>query len=137
MRPTDKIEKQIEELSIKASAQLNAKVHHDIDAVTNNTKINIWRKYVAIAAGLIVAVGLFAAVMQKNLQRSGGVLTAELVEKRISDSASAVRLLATASLLREYDGAKDTLNKLYKHIIATYPDTAAAMEAKTRIKSLM
>ena len=131
MRPKDKIEKQIENLSLKASAQLNAKVHHDIDAVATDTKVNTRRKYAAIAAGLIVAVGLFTVTMQKNLQQPGDVLTAELVERKISDSASAVRLLATASLLREYDEAKDTLNKLYKHIIATYPDTAAAMEATT------
>lgn len=45
MRPTDKIEKQIEKLSIKASAQLNAKVHHDIDTAANNTKVNIWRYF--------------------------------------------------------------------------------------------
>ncbi|MBW8035810.1 MAG: zf-HC2 domain-containing protein [Planctomycetes bacterium] len=98
---------------------------------------NINRKYAAIAAGLLIAAGIFSVSMQQTLQRPGDVMTAEQVERKISESASAVRLLATADLLREYDGVKDTLNKLYKHIVATYPDTSAAMEAKIRIKSLM
>jgi hypothetical protein len=75
--------------------------------------------------------------MQKSLQGDADVLTAEQVERKISESASAVRLLATTDLLRKYDGVNDTLSKLYKHIIATYPDTSAAMKAKIRIKSLM
>ena len=95
------------------------------------------RKYTAIAAGLLIAVGIVSVAMQKTFQRPSDVLTAEQVERKISNSASAVRLLATADLLREYDGVKDILSKLYEHIIAMYPDTSAAMEAKTRIKSLM
>jgi hypothetical protein len=137
MKSKDRIERQIEGLNLKASAQLNAKVHYEIDAAETDSNANRWRRYAAVAAGLIVAVGVFAAVMQKNLQRPADVLAVEMVEQKISDSASATRLLASASLLREYDGAKDTLNKLYKHIMATYPDTDAAMEAKSRIKSLM
>ena len=45
MRPKDKIEKQIEKLTIKASAQLNAKVHHEIDAAATDTKVNRWRYF--------------------------------------------------------------------------------------------
>ncbi len=106
-------------------------------SVSGKTRWNRRRKYAAIAAGLLIAVGIVSVAMQKTLQRPADVLTAEQIERNISDSASAVRLLATADLLREYDGVKDTLSKLYEHIIATYPDTSAAMEAKTRIKSLM
>ena len=106
-------------------------------SVSAKTRWNTWRKYAAIAAGLLIAVGIVSVAMQKTLQHPTDVLTAEQVERKISNSASAVRLLATADLLSEYDGVKDTLSKLYEHIIATYPDTSAAMEAKTRIKSLM
>jgi hypothetical protein len=95
------------------------------------------RKYAAIAAGLLIAAGLFSVTMQQNRQRPANMMTAEQVERKISESASAIRLLATADLLIEYEGAKDILNKLYENIITTYPDTSAAMEAKTRIKSLM
>ena len=106
-------------------------------SVSAKPRWNTRRKYTAIAAGLLIAVGIVSVCMQKTLQRPTDVLTAEQVERKISNSASAVRLLATADLLREYDGVKDILSKLYEHIIAMYPDTSAAMEAKTRIKSLM
>jgi anti-sigma factor RsiW len=95
------------------------------------------RKYAAIAAGFLIAAGIFSVTMQQNRQRPADKMTAEQVERKISESASAIRLLATADLLIEYEGARDILNKLYANIIATYPDTSAAMEAKTRIKSLM
>ena len=94
-------------------------------------------KYAAIAAGLLIVAGIFSVAMRQNHQPPAYAITAEQVEREITESASALRLLATADLLREYEGAKDILNKLYKNIIATYPDTSAAMEAKTRIKSLM
>jgi predicted anti-sigma-YlaC factor YlaD len=94
-------------------------------------------KYAAIAAGLLIVAGIFSVTMPQNMQRPTDMMTAEQVERKISESASALRLLATADLLREYEGVKDILNKLYQNIIATYPDTKAAMEAKNRIKSLM
>ncbi len=114
-----------------------AKIESVEISVSAKARWNTRRKYTAIAAGLLIAAGIVSVAVQKTLQRPADVLTAEQVERKISNSASAVRLLATADLLREYDGVNDTLSKLYKHIIATYPDTSAAMEAKTRIKSLM
>lgn len=113
----------------------------EIESVKISLPVKVRRKaswkYAAIAAGLLIVAGIFSVTIQQNQRPHAYAMTAEQVEQKISESASAVRLLATADLLREYEDAKDILNKLYKNIIATYPDTSAAMEAKTRIKSLM
>jgi len=50
-----------------------------------------------------------------------------------ADSGDAARLLAAAELLSRYPDAESSVEQRYRHIIETYPDTAAAAKAKRRM----
>jgi len=56
------------------------------------------------------------------------------IERRITESASAARLLAAAELLAEYPDAQSIVKEQYRYIVEAYPETAAAAEAKSKIQ---
>jgi hypothetical protein len=56
------------------------------------------------------------------------------IERRITESGSAARLLAAAELLAEYPDAQSIVKEQYRYIVETYPETAAAAEAKLKIQ---
>ena len=90
-----------------------------------------WRRYAAIAASvLLVATG---SILWRGLNRSAEPeLTFAEIERNISESASAARLLAATDLLAKYPDAENIVKQQYSYIIDTYPETAAAAEAKLR-----
>lgn len=81
MRPADDLHESIKKLHLKASAELDRRVHDDISKAlaesekteSAHTELNIWRKIMnspitklAAAAAIIIAVGLFLTVMEKT-----------------------------------------------------------------------
>lgn len=56
------------------------------------------------------------------------------IERRISDSASATRLLAAADLLAKHTDTKAIAKRQYHYVVKKYPVTPAAAEAKLRIE---
>jgi anti-sigma factor RsiW len=92
-----------------------------------------WRRYAAIAAAILIVTGISMIWRTITRPKEPGPTFAE-VERRISESASAARLLAAAELLAKYPDAQSIVKKQYSYIVETYPDTAAAAEAKLRIR---
>jgi anti-sigma factor RsiW len=92
-----------------------------------------WLKYAAIAAGILLVVTI-SGVWRVLVRPAEKEPTFTEIERRISDSASATRLLAAADLLAKYPDAEAIAKRQYRYIVKTYPEAAAAGEAKLRIE---
>ena len=92
-----------------------------------------WPRYAAIAAGILLL--LTTSVVWRVLVRPAKkeISFAE-IERRITESGNAARLLAAAELLAEYQDAQSIVKEQYRYIVETYPETAAAAEAKSKIQ---
>ena len=92
-----------------------------------------WPRYAAIAASILLVAT--ASVVWRTLTRpKASELTFADIERKITESGSAARLLAAAELLGENPEAETIVKQQYQHIVETYPETAAAAKAKLRIK---
>lgn len=92
-----------------------------------------WPRYAAIAASILVVAT--ASVVWRTLVRpKGNELTFAEIERKITESGSAARLLAAVELLSENPKAETLVKQQYQHIVETYPETAAATKAKLRIE---
>ena len=112
------------------------------DAHTETKKIRIpaaktrkirWPRYAAIAASILV-VAATSIVWRTPVKPKGSELTFAEIERKITESGSAARLLAAAELLSENPKAETIVKQQYQHIVETYPETTAAAKAKLRIK---
>ena len=92
-----------------------------------------WPRYVAIAASIVIVTT--TSVVWHTLTRPRvNELTFAEIERKITESGSAARLLAAAELLSENPKAETIVKQQYQHIVETYPETTAATKAKLRIK---
>ena len=90
-------------------------------------------RYAAIAASILLAAT--ASVVWHTFTRpKAGELTFAEIERKITESGSAARLLAAAEMLGDNPEAETIVKQEYRHIVETYPETAAAAKAKLRIK---
>jgi predicted anti-sigma-YlaC factor YlaD len=92
-----------------------------------------WLRYAAVAASILFVVTtsfLWRALVRPAKKE----LTFAEIERKITESASAARLLAAAELLAEYPDAKSIVKEQYRYIVETYPETDAAAEAKLKIQ---
>lgn len=101
--------------------------------VTRKTRRIRWIRYAAIAASILV-VATTSFVWHMLVRPKGSELTFAEIERKITKSGSAARLLAAAELLSENPNAKTIVKQQYQYIVETYPETAAATKAKLRIK---
>ena len=101
--------------------------------VLRKTTAPHWLKYAAIAAGILL-IFTVSVLWQVLVGPPESEPTFAEIERRISESGSAARLLAAAELLAEYPDAETIVRQQYRYIMETYPDTPAAGEAKLRIK---
>jgi anti-sigma factor RsiW len=92
-----------------------------------------WPKYAAIAASILLVVGSF--LWRALTKPTEPELTLAQIECKISESASAARLLAAADLLAKYPGGKAIVNRQYRYIAERYSQTLAGSEAKSRIEN--
>jgi hypothetical protein len=95
------------------------------------------KKLFAVAASILFVLGAGAIwrLLSEPSERidltSEETKVAEL-RLKIADSGDAARLLAAAELLSKYPRAKSSVEQRYRHIVETYPETAAAVEARLR-----
>ena len=92
-----------------------------------------WGKYAAVAASILLIVtssALWRAMMKPTRPEQ----TFAEIERRISQSGSAARLLAATDLLAKYPDAQPIVKQQYRYIVETYPETPAAAKAKLRIE---
>ncbi|MHC4395976.1 MAG: zf-HC2 domain-containing protein [Planctomycetota bacterium] len=92
-----------------------------------------WVRYAAVAAAiLIIAASL--VIWRSPVRPVEPAPTFAEIERSISQSVSAARLLAATDLLTGSDETESIVRQQYSYIIETYPETAAAAKAKLRIK---
>jgi predicted anti-sigma-YlaC factor YlaD len=92
-----------------------------------------WSRYAAIAASILLVTT--ASVVWNTLTRPKvNELTFAEIERKITESGSAARLLAAAELLSDNPKAENIVKQQYRHIVDTYPETTAATKAKLLIK---
>jgi len=89
-------------------------------------------RHVAIAASILLVAT--ASVVWRTLVRpKEPELTFAEIERKITESGSAARLLAAAELLSSNPEVETIVKQQYKYIVDMYPETAAAEKAKSRI----
>jgi anti-sigma factor RsiW len=92
-----------------------------------------WLRYAAIAASILIVVT--ASVVWRMLREpEQPELTFAQIERSITESATAARLLAATELLADCPNAQAVVDQQYRHIVQTYPETSAASEARLRIQ---
>lgn len=92
-----------------------------------------WPRYAAAAAGILLVVTT-SIVWRALVRPAKKELTFAEIERKITESASAARLLAAAELLADYSNNEAIVKEQFRYIVDTYPETAAAAEAKSKIK---
>jgi anti-sigma factor RsiW len=97
------------------------------------TRKSRWPRYAAIAASILL-VATASVVWHTLTKPKAPELTFAEIERKITESGSAARLLAAVDLLSENPEAETIVKQQYEHIIEIYPETTAAAKAKLRIK---
>lgn len=92
-----------------------------------------WSRYAVIAASILL-VTTASVVWHTFTRPKTSELTFAEIERKITESGSAARLLAAAELLSDNPEAETIVKQQYLHIVETYPETTAASKAKLRIK---
>ncbi|GAI81194.1 unnamed protein product [marine sediment metagenome] len=138
LRKCEHCQKMLE--ALRRSLELAAVVWEDGLAETKEIRAPIlvkvrkihWPRYAAVAAGILLV--LTTSVVWRALMRPAKkeISFAE-IERRITESGSAARLLAAAELLAEYTDDEAFVKQQYRHIIEIYPKTTAAAKARSRI----
>jgi len=92
-----------------------------------------WPRYAAVAAGILLVLTT-SLIWRARVKPAQKELIFADIERRINESASAARLLAAAELLADYSDNEAIVKDQYRYIVETYPETAAAAEAKSKIQ---
>jgi len=92
-----------------------------------------WFRYAATAASILL-VATASVVWRTSVKPNEVEVTFADIERKITESASAARLLTAAELLSEYPDARPIVDQQYRYIIETYPRTSAATKAQSRLQ---
>ena len=125
---------------LQKSLELAGIIWADAHTETENIRIPAaknrklpWFRYAAIAASILM-VATTSIVWHTLIRPKGSDLTLAEIEREIIESASAARLLAATELLSKHAEAETIVKQQYRNIIETYPETAAAVKAKSKIQ---
>jgi predicted anti-sigma-YlaC factor YlaD len=127
--------------ALQKSLELTNVIWTDGLAETENVRIPIsrkvrkfhWFRNAAIAASILLVIAV-SVVWRALVKPEETEVTFAEIERRITESASAARLLAATELLAGYPDAQSIVDQQYHYIIETYPETTAANKAKSKIK---
>lgn len=92
-----------------------------------------WLRYAAIAASILLVITT-TIVWRALMKPEPTEITFAEIERRITESASAARLLAATELLADVPEARTIVDQQYRYIAETYPETTAATKAKSKIE---
>ena len=101
-----------------------------IPAQPKTRKIH-WFRYAAVAASILLVVTTSMIWRGNNKSQETELSFAE-IERNITESANAARLLAATELLADYPDAKEIVEQQYRYIAETYPRTPAAAQVKQK-----
>jgi len=127
--------------ALQRSLELASVIWEDGLAETEAIRIPVPKKvrkflltrYAAVAASILIVL-VSSIVWRTFLMPAKKEPAFAEIERRISESGSAARLLAAADLLAEYPDTENIIKRQYRYIVETYPQTPAAAKAKLRIK---
>lgn len=127
--------------ALQKSLELAGVIWNDSLIETENIRIPTSQKskklpllrYAAIAASILLVVTT-SIVWRALVKPEQTEITFAEIERRITESASAARLLAATELLAEVPDAQPIVDQQYRYIVETYPETTAAKNAKSKIK---
>ncbi len=94
-----------------------------------------WRRYAAAAAAVLLAAGALMYRPARQPARADAPTLAE-IEDRMTQSATAARLLATVDQLESQPSLRDVAESQYRYILVKYPETSAAKAARLKLESL-
>jgi anti-sigma factor RsiW len=124
--------------SIQIAGTLWQDGYEDMKAVRvgQAKRLRVWnRRYVAVAASLVLAIG--GAVLWSRLQGPAQAPpTLAEMERHITESAMAARLLAATDVLKEQATGQDVVEAEYQQILEHYPNTDAAAQVRLKLKSI-
>jgi len=100
---------------------------------TRKVKRLRWLRYAAVAS-VILIVATVSVVWRGPVEPQRPELTFAQIERSITESATAARLLAATELLADCPDTQMILRREYRYIVETYPETNAACEAKLRMQ---
>lgn len=92
-----------------------------------------WFRYAAIAASVLLVITT-SIVWRSLVKPEPTEITFADIERQITESASAARLLAATDMLAEVPDAQSIVDQQYRYIVETYPETTAANIVKSKIK---
>ena len=95
-------------------------------------------RVLAVAASILLLLGLgliWRMVSEPGKAALNGKTIARL-EQTVIRAGTAAQMLAVADLLSKQTGGRDYARERYKEIISDYSDTAQAVQAKLRLKTL-
>jgi anti-sigma factor RsiW len=101
-------------------------------AATKTRKIHLYR-YATIAASILL-VATASVVWHTRTRPRESKLTFAEVERTITESGSAARLLAAAEMLSDNPEAENIVKQQYQYIVETYPQTSSAIKAKSKMQ---
>ena len=90
-----------------------------------------WFRYAAVAASILIVVTTSIVWREMNKPQKAE-LSFDEIERSITESANAARLLAATELLADYPDAKEIVEQQYNYIAETYPQTPAAAQIKLK-----
>jgi len=125
---------------LRKSLELAGVIWDDSLSETENIRIPAaktrkihWPRYAVIAASIFLVAT--TSVVRRTLTRpKRSELTFAEIERKITESGNAARLLAATELLAEYPDAQPIADQQYRYIAETYPETTAANKAKSKIQ---
>ena len=92
-----------------------------------------WLRYATVAAGILIVVT--TSIVWREISRpQKAEISFEEIQRDITESANAARLLAATELLEDYPDAKEIVEQQYRYIAKTYPETPAVAEIKLKIQ---
>ena len=98
-----------------------------------DSKGNRWnRTWLAVAASIMFVAGLSILLLESNRPVSPEPTLAE-IQRRVFQSGSAARLLASIDVLAKQTGGEEIARQQYLHIAKTYQDSPIAEEAMQRM----
>ena len=92
-----------------------------------------WFRYAAVAASILIVVATSIIWREINSPQKTE-LSFDEIERNITESANAARLLAATELLADYPDAKEIVQQQYSYITETYPQTPATAKIKLKIR---
>ena len=104
-------------------------------SLSDKNKKTHWIKYAAIAASILIVAGSYLLWdRETDVMPSETQLSFAEIDRQISQSANAARLLAAVDMLAQYSNSEDIIKQQYCYIVDMYPQTPAAAKAKLQIK---